>query len=188
MNVRVLGEEHVAEKDLPGHMYKSLKPSLKWKPQVNQELLGQGMIKRQKVYHPMWIVKLLVIAERKPFPPRTRPNMVFVDAISGYRGLFPSVPPILSQDVSQANVKQAAITKQELLNKYVIDVQEKQINRSYVLKKPRYEVKSAELVYLPLWEAHVETDALTQTFVINANTGESENLLKSLWSSREWQL
>ncbi|MGI8314296.1 hypothetical protein [Halobacillus mangrovi] len=188
MNVSILGEESIMEKDLPGHMYKNLKPSLKWNRQLNEEILRQGIIKKEKMYHPMWVVKMLVIADRKPFPPKIKPNMAFIDAVSGYRGLFPSIPPITSKEVSESKLKRADITKQDLLKRYVIDVQDKQINRNYILKKPRYEIKETELVYLPLWEVAVDTNFLTTTFIINGNTGESEDLLFKLWQSNEWRL
>ncbi|SFF57348.1 hypothetical protein SAMN05216353_10256 [Halobacillus alkaliphilus] len=188
MKVSIIGEDHLPEEDLAKHMYRSLKPSLKWNRQLNEESLNRGIVKKEKVYHPMWTVKLLVIADRKPFPPKKKPNMAFVDALSGYRGLFTSVPPITAREVSQANVQRADITKQELLDKYVIDVQDKQINRSYILKKPRYEIKEAELVYLPLWRVEVDTDFLSKTFVINGNTGEPEDLLYKLRETGEWKL
>lgn len=186
MNVKVLGEESIVEKDVPSHIYRNLKPSLKWNRQLNVNVIEEGMRKIEKIYHPMWIVKMLVIADRKPFPPKTKPNMAFVDAVSGYRGLFPSVPPIHSKEISNPMVKTAYIDNQEMLSQYVTDVQEKQINRSYVLKKPRYEIKETELVYLPLWEIDVDTDFLTKTFLMNGNTGQSEDLIRDLSISNEW--
>ncbi|ARI77885.1 hypothetical protein [Halobacillus mangrovi] len=188
MNVSILGEESIMEKDLPEHMYKNLKPSLKWNRQLNEETLKQGITKKEKIYHPMWIVKMLIIADRKPFPPKIKPNMAFIDAVSGYRGLFPNVPPITPTEVSDSKVRRAEITKQELLSKYIVDVQDKQINRNYILKKPRYEIKAIDLVYLPLWKVDVDTNFLTKTFIINGNTGESEELLLKLWNSTEWRL
>lgn len=188
MKVSIIGEELLLEEDLPKHMYKGLKPSLKWNRQLNEDSLSRGIIRKEKVYHPMWMVKLLVIAERKPFPPKKKPNMAFVDAVSGYRGLFTSVPPITPKEVPQLYVQRADITKQELLDKYVIDVQDKQINRSYVLKKPRHEIKEIELVYLPLWRVEVDTNFLSKTFILNGNTGEPEDLLYKLWETGEWKL
>ncbi|GGD03110.1 hypothetical protein GCM10007216_37280 [Thalassobacillus devorans] len=188
MNVNVLGEDTLESHELPGYMYKNLKPSLKLNRQLNKELIEKGIVKKEKVYHPMWIVKMLEIADRKPFPPRKRPNMLFVDAVSGYRGLFPNVPPITQKEETSTRVKKASITKQELLGKYIVDVQEKQINRKYVLKKPGYEIKEIEMVYLPLWLVEVETAFFSKTFVLNGNTGESEDLLMKLWKSNEWKL
>lgn len=188
MDVSLLGEDTVSEKELPTHIYKSLQPPLKWNRQLNEAAVEKGIVKKEKIYHPMWIVKMLVIADRKPFPPRIKPNMAFIDAVSGYRGLFPNVPPITGAEVPTTELEKAVITKQELLEKYVTNVQEKQINRSYVLKKPRYELKETEMVYLPLWKVEVDTDFLTKTFIINGNTGESEDLLMKLWKSNEWKL
>ncbi|MCA0984265.1 hypothetical protein LCL89_09430 [Halobacillus yeomjeoni] len=188
MNVNILGEETVTEQELPEYMYKNLKPSLKMNRNVTKETLENGIVKKEKLYHPMWIVKMLIIADRKPFPPKVKPNMAFIDAVSGYRGLFPNVPPINEKEVSESKVKKARITKQDLLSKYVVNIQEKQINRNYILKKPRYEIKETSIVYLPLWEVEVDTKYLTKTFVINGNTGESENLLYDLWQSGEWML
>lgn len=188
MKLNILGEDSIQEHELPKYMYKGLKPSLKLNKKLDENVIKKGIVKSEKVYQPMWIVKMLIIADRKPFPPKIKPNMVFVDAISGYRGLFPNVPPVTQQKVASSKVKDATITKQELLEKYLINIQEKQINRNYVLKKPRYEVKEAEVVYLPLWLIEVDTDFFTKTFLINGNTGESEDLLKKLWKSNEWKL
>ncbi|MBN8235594.1 hypothetical protein JF544_10070 [Halobacillus kuroshimensis] len=155
---------------------------------MNEEAIEQGITKLEKMYHPMWIVKMLVIADRKPFPSKVKPNMAFIDGRSGYRGLFPNVPPITQKEVLDSKVRSADITKQDVLNKYVTDIQEKQINRNYVLKKPRYDIKEIEVVYLPLWKVEVDSPYLTKTFVINGNTGESEDLLFELWSKNEWRL
>lgn len=188
MNVNLLGEDTVAERDLPAHIYKSLHPPLKWNKQLNEAAVEKGIAKKEKIYHPMWVVKMLIIADRKPFPPRIKPNMAFIDAVSGYRGLFPNVPPITEAEVPSTKIQKAVITKQELLDKYVKHVQEKQINRSYILKKPKYEIKDTEMVYLPLWRVEIDTAFLTKTFIINGNTGESEDLLMKLWKSNDWKL
>lgn len=188
MNVSLLGEGSMLEDELPKYIYKSLNPPLKWNRRLNEEVIEQGIVKKDKIYHPMWIVKMLIIADRKPFPPRIKPNMVFVDAISGYRGLFPNVPSVFQKEVSSSKLTKAMITKEELLEKYVKNIQEKQINRNYVLKKPKYDIKQTEMVYLPLWRVEVETDFLTKTFVINGNTGEAEDLLMKLWETNEWKL
>ncbi|MYL35813.1 hypothetical protein GLW08_15095 [Pontibacillus yanchengensis] len=187
MEVSVLGNEQIKEQDLPEHMYKSLKPSLKWNRHLNPEVLKQGIIDIEKIYYPMWTVRMLVIADRKPFSPKVKPNLAFIDGISGYRGLLSSVPPLVSKAVSNSSIKQPTITKEEL-NKYIYDVQDKQINRSYVLKKPRYEIKEINQTHLPLWKVEVSTDYLTKTFLINGNTGEPEELIQKLSTSDEWTL
>ncbi|CDQ19372.1 hypothetical protein [Halobacillus karajensis] len=188
MNVNLLGNGTVQARELSAYIYKTLKAPLRWNRKLDEEIIDKGIVKKEKIYHPMWAVKMLVIADRKPFPPRKKPNMAFVDAVSGYRGLFPNVPFVTQEKVSTSNVKEALITKQELLEKYITDIQKKQINRNYVLKKPRYEIRETEMVYLPLWKVEVETTFFTETFVINGNTGESEDLLMKLWNSNEWKL
>ncbi|KGP91811.1 hypothetical protein N780_15665 [Pontibacillus chungwhensis BH030062] len=188
MNVTILGEEKIQETDLPTSIYKSVKPTLRWNRNFSQKTVQEGMIKKERVYHPMWIVKLLVIADRKPFKSKVTPNMVFIDAISGYRGLFPSIPPTAQKQVNSSDVKKAVISKDDLFTRYLPDVQDKQINRNYVLKKPRYEIKEAELVYVPLWEVELHTPFLTKSYYINGNTGESEELMLELTQSNTWKL
>ncbi|WP_143414431.1 hypothetical protein [Halobacillus massiliensis] len=180
--------EGVKKEELSGLIYRSLGVQVKLNKRLTKDYLKDHITEQQMFYHPLWVGKLLVIADRKPFPPRKKPNMVFIDAVSGYRGLFPSVPPLKGAEASAAQTVGAEITKQEAEEKYIIDIQEKQINRSYVLKKPRYELRELFLTYLPLWKIRVDSSYLTKEFVINGNTGESEEFMSKLWKSREWRL
>lgn len=78
----------------------------------------------------MWVAKMLVIAERKPFPPRVTPNMGFVDAVSGYRGLFTSVPPFQSVN-SDGLVARPILQSEDQLQPYIQDLQS-QINKKNI--------------------------------------------------------
>ncbi|WP_347861143.1 hypothetical protein U0355_10650 [Salimicrobium sp. PL1-032A] len=186
--VTLLGEEKIEEKELPGLIYKQLKPTLRMKRGLDERTIRDGITRVEKRYHPMWVIKMLIIAERKPFPPKVTPNMVFVDGRSGYRGLFTTVPPRLEKEVGEHEVLRPFFSKQEMLGKYVKDVQEKQINRKYVLKKPKYDVKEMDLLYLPIWQVEVKNAHVDTTYWVNGNTGESEELLMKLCESQEWML
>ncbi|QSS98810.1 hypothetical protein IMZ31_11915 [Pontibacillus sp. ALD_SL1] len=188
MNVTILGEGKIQETDLSTSIYKSVKPTLRWNRHFTEKTIQEGIKEKTKIYYPMWIVKMLVIADRKPFTPKVKPNMVFIDAITGYRGLFPNIPPTAQKKVHASEVKEAVISKEDLLARYVPDVQDKQINRNYVLKKPRYEIKETELVYLPLWDVELDTSFITKSYYINGNTGESEELMRELAQSNTWKL
>ncbi|MBP2004845.1 hypothetical protein [Halobacillus andaensis] len=155
---------------------------------IDADYIKNHITSTKRVYHPMWVAKLLVIADRKPFPPRKKPNMVFVDAVSGYRGLFPTVPPMNDREVENGEVVPAQLTKQQVEETYILDIQQNQINRSYVLKKPSYQLEELFLTYLPLWNVHVDSSYLTKEFIINANTGESEEYMSQLWGSGKWRL
>ncbi|MFC7321656.1 hypothetical protein [Halobacillus campisalis] len=178
----------ITEADLPKTIYKNVGVQQKMNRSIDADYIKKHMTSVKRVYHPMWIAKLLVIADRKPFPPRKKPNMAFVDAVSGYRGLFSSVPPMNEIEVESGEVVPAQLTKQQVEDIYVVDVQQKQINRSYVLKKPRYHLEDLFLTYLPLWKVSVDSGYLTKEFFINANTGDSEEYMSKLWGGAEWRL
>lgn len=78
---------------------------------------------------------MLVIAERKPFPPRVTPNMGFVDAVSGYRGLFTSVPPFQSVN-SDGLVARPILQSEDQLQPYIQDLQS-QINKKIFTKETK---------------------------------------------------
>ncbi|SIS45543.1 hypothetical protein [Salimicrobium salexigens] len=184
--VKVLGEDTIEENEIAGWVYKNLKPVLKMNRSLNTETVQKGIKQLEKLYYPLWAIKILVIAERKPFPPKITPNMIFVDGISGYRGVFTSIPPTGEKNAQEASVLSPVLYEKEVKTKYVKDVQEKQINRKYVLKKPKYQMEDIELLYLPIWKTKVETSFFSDTFYINGNTGESEDLLMKLAESKEW--
>ncbi|WP_147803720.1 hypothetical protein [Alkalicoccus halolimnae] len=187
--VQMLGSgELIREEELASCIYKSLKMTDKWRREVNAASIKKQMIEAEFIFHPMWIVKTLVIAERRPFPSKVMPNMLFIDSVSGYRGLFSKVPEMKGTDAESAQLRKPAISRQEAVDKYVPDIQQKQINRSYILKKPKHELEKIELVYLPLWKVKVRFDGSVKTYYINANTGESEALVSELWNTREWIL
>ncbi len=187
--VKLIGSGNLIQKEeLASCIYKSLKLSDKWKREVSPASLEKQMKNPELIFHPMWIVKLLVIADRKPFPSKVMPNMLFIDSVSGYRGLFSKVPELNLTDVSSRQLQEPTISRQEALDKYVPDIQQKQINRSYILKKPRHEIESIELVYLPLWKVNVYKDRSKKVYYMNANTGESEALVSELWKTKKWLL
>ncbi|PTL37973.1 hypothetical protein [Alkalicoccus saliphilus] len=187
--VKLIGNGNlIQEEKLASYIYKSLKLSDKWKREVSPASIEKQMKDPELIFHPMWTVKLLVIADRKPFPSKVMPNMLFIDSVSGYRGLFSKVPELNHTDVYSRQLQEPTISRQEALDKYVPDIQQKQINRSYILKKPRHEIESIELVYLPLWKVNVYADRSKKVYYINANTGESEALVSELWKTKKWIL
>ena len=178
-----------SEEQLCRYMYKSLKLWTKWKREINESYLREHIKQIKLVYHPMWVAKLLLLADRKPFPPKKIPRMCFVDAVSGYRGLLSAVHPTTTIDVgfNEGIVIKSKITEQSV-KKYIKDVQERQINRQYVLKKPEHRIVDYFLVHLPLWKIKVESDLLKKEFIINGNPGESEEFLASQWTTSKWTL
>jgi hypothetical protein len=169
-------------------LYKSIYKSMGWMRRFNKmskpSSIQEQVIRRELFYHPFWIVKNLVIAERPPFPPRKMPNIIFIDAVSGYRGLFTTIPPMQEEEVEIERLVAPEISE-EVLDKYIRNVQHKQINRSYILKKPLHEVKEVSLVYLPIWKVQVKGEIGPETFYINANTGESEKFMSERWKSKK---
>lgn len=158
--------------------------SIPWRDRIfkkmsKQEVKDKGHL--HLFYHPIWLAKTLVIAERPPFPPKKMPNMIFVDAVSGYRGIFSNIPSIKGKKVSKEMVGQCKITTKEQVVKYIEDVQLHQINRSYLLKKPKHKIVDIELCYLPLWEVKVDTSSGPRSYFLNANTAKDENYMAKKW-------
>jgi|SRR5690625_1085827 len=178
----VMGNHNLIDQEaLYTHIYKSLKWTVRLRGNINKEFVRRNTTNTALKYHPIWLAKTLVIADRKPFAPKKTPNMVFVDAISGYRGIISKIPETAEVKVHKNQVISANIIDDNAIVDYIRDVQVKQINRSYVLKKPRHEIVEYFLVYLPLWIGKVSSQEMVKEFTINANTGESEEYMASLW-------
>ncbi|RNF39008.1 hypothetical protein [Planococcus salinus] len=179
------GNAMIDPEELALYIYKSLSLSAKLSRKITKESVKAAIRSQELMYHPMWIAKLLVIADRRPFKPKMTPMMCFVDAISGYRGLMSSVPHAVQNEVEVSQIVISHIHNEEEVKDYIKDVQHSQINRSYALKKPEHKIVEHFLVYLPLWKVEVEGD-VSEEFWINANTGESEAYMASLWKSEKW--
>ena len=184
MTVKQIGERQVVTEDnLHQFISKNIGLKNKLKTKVNKEYVKQQLADYDLIYHPMWLAKTIVIAERPPFPPKKLPNIIFVDAVSGYRGVFQSVPHVQEIEISQENMVKNKISLEECENKYVKDVQIQQINRSYILKKPKHEIADLFLAYLPIWRVTMNTGPIDETFFINANTGENESYMSERWEN-----
>ncbi|MFK5583765.1 hypothetical protein [Serinicoccus sp. LYQ131] len=130
------------------------------------------------VLHPLWIAWSDVLADRPPFRTAVRPTVIFVDAVSQYRGLLATVPH--TQVVEDGVVHPATVRRERALE-LVADVQQTQINRSYLLRKPRHEVRRLELLHLPVWRF----DPADGTAVghVNAVSGADETYLAGRWDA-----
>lgn len=185
--ISIIGDHQlISDEKLIKGMYKSLKWSVRLRRLINEKELKQSITNKQLIYHPLWVAKLIVIADRKPFNPKKTPMMAFVDGVSGYRGLFATNPKIetATNIMSSQRTKPVIHDENEVL-KYITDVQQKQINRSYVLKKPNHKVVDFFLAYLPIWIVDISHNKIKQQFIINANTGESEQYMAGLWKTKE---
>lgn len=163
-------------------MYKSLGMKARLNKTITADYLKEHTTSSSLLYHPFWMVKNLVVADRPPFPPKKIPRMIFVDAVSGYRGIFSHVPPVSEEAVDEGLIVQPFIQENEV-DRYTEDVRAKQINKQYLLKKPRHEQVETALVYLPIYKVVVESNEINKIFYINGNTGESERFLSERWKS-----
>lgn len=149
--------------------------------------------------HPMWVARVEVVADRPPFAPVVRRRLIFVDGVSEYRGLLEAFPPTRAVSVQpeadtdeetstpgqtwarmgehRVAVHRTAVDHQRALE-LVQDVQVRQINRSYALRKPRHRVVDVEEQYLPLWRLPTTTGPVA---TVNAVTGVDEAYLASRW-------
>lgn len=183
----ITGEgKQVTSNDLVKLILRNLSWRQKLNPKVTNDMVAGSISSRKIHYQPFWIAKVLVFASRHPFPPKTAPYVVFVDAVSGYRGLMSHVPHIQEiMPLEDAIIIEPVIDQPEDALRYVFDVQYKQINRLYLLKKPEQKVKEIGLYHLPFWRVSVRNDYYSKDFMFNANTGENESYLMSIWDKGE---
>lgn len=180
--IEQLGEQTVEAHELPGFIKKSLGIKGKFNPGVSERAIKDDIHTAEVIYHPMWIVQNTVVATRRPFKPKRIPHIIFVDAVSGYRGLLSTVPYISETAVEKDKIISHIIDAQAVEH-YIKDVQNNQIDRSYVLKKPGHERSEPRLVHLPLWKVEMKGRSGREIHYINANTGDSEDFMSSRWAS-----
>ena len=87
--------------------------------------------------------------------------------------------------VERSQIKSSFIKNEEEVKIYIRDVQVRQINRSYILKKPLHEIRELFLAYLPIWKVQISSNLVNDTIYINGNTGESEKYLADRWVGRK---
>ncbi|GEL78177.1 hypothetical protein [Tenuibacillus multivorans] len=184
--VKRLGNSSIiSEQDVYRYVYKSLPMKKRMMREVNEGFVREYTVNLELLYHPFWVAESLVVADRPPFQPKKTPNIIFVDAVSGYRGVFSKVPSIESIEIDPAHLVKKNIKTQTESKKYIKDVQEKQINRAYILKKPKHEVEHIYESYLPIWKVTIESDLIDDTFYINGNTGELEQHMSKRWNDSQ---
>lgn len=182
--LKLLGTNKLIKKQsLAKYVYQSLPWHLKFRRNIDEKHIANHLTVHHLIYHPFWVAKTLVIADRKPFPPKKSPNMIFVDAVSYYRGLFTNIPELTETIIkTPQTIIKADLKRNEVIH-YIKDVQISQINRTYLLKKPKHKIVDYFLVYLPLWYVTLNSPYRQETLYINANTGEVEDHLSKLWRS-----
>lgn len=178
--IKRIGNHNISEKTLYTSIYKSIGLKAKLNSTITKDYIKSHSADVRLLYHPFWMIKNLVVADRPPFPPKKIPRIIFVDAVSGYRGIFSHVPPVTEEEAGDEQIVSPYIGKNDV-GRYAEDVREKQINKQYMLKKPNHEHLETSLVYLPIYKVTVGSDEIDQTFYINGNTGESEQFLSDRW-------
>lgn len=183
-SIKAIGEHNISDEKLYKAVYKAMGFRRRFSNNINRSYIKENLIEKTLIYHPVWLVKSLIIAARPPLKPKKIPRMIFVDAVSGYRGIFSHVPPLREVNASSNQVVKPFL-KDEDVTPYVKDVQEKQINRQYVLKKPTHEVIETSLVHLPIYKMVIRNNDGEETLYINANTGESEQFMSERWAEQK---
>ena len=156
---------------------------LKWR-RHRLDSLQTAITGKELVYHPLWLGKVLTFADRPPFPPKRTPNVVFIDAVSGYRGVLERVPAVDGGRQGVGTQVEAVITSRTRAERYVRAVLHT-VNRGYVLKKPQHELVSLDMVWLPLWKVSLNVDR-PRLVHVNGVTGEPESYMAQLWGSESW--
>jgi len=184
-SIKRIGEKNITAEELYKAVYKAMGFKKKVNRKVGISYIKKNLVGETLIYHPIWLVKSLIVAARPPFRPKKIPRIIFVDAVSGYRGIFSHVPPIVDETVDSSQAVKPFLYNEEEIKPYVENVQEKQINRQYMLKKPVHEVVETSLVHLPIYIVKVHSEEIEETFYINGNTGESEKFLSERWIGKK---
>ncbi|CAM4333410.1 hypothetical protein [Lacicoccus alkaliphilus] len=183
--IKRIGEKNITEEKLIKSVYKSLGAKERFTRRVDTSYIRAHITGQELIHHPFWMVKSLIVAARPPFPPKKIPRMIFIDAVSGYRGIFSHVPTITEEEAADGSIAAPFLRNEEDIDIYIRHVQEKQINKQYLLKKPEHEVVEKTLAHLPIFKVRVESAEINDVFYINANTGESEAFLSERWRSKK---
>lgn len=168
----------------PKVLLKGLRKGMGIRKRPSLAALHEAVADRSLMYHPVWLGKVLTIAARTPFAPKKTPNLVFIDAVSGYRGVLERIPLVDQSTPDSGGYVQPVIQSTDQASLYVRSVLHT-INRGYVLKKPEHKLVSLELVLLPLWKITVKGENPNTVFM-NAVTGEPESYMARLWGSKSW--
>lgn len=179
ININVITNKKDQSIAVPKMIYRNLSLRERLNRKIDIDYISKNIVEKKFYYHPFWVAKLLVIAERKPFSPKVTPQMVFIDAITGYRGILSSVPYVKEDDVDSIDLMKPFISSEERVQKYIIDIQINQINNLYMIKKPIYETKDVALHYIPFYKVQVKSPLINKELLLNVNTGEHEDYL---WS------
>lgn len=147
--------------------------------------LRQAVINQERLYHPLWLAKVLTYADRPPFEPKRIPNAAFVDAVSGYRGVLERIPEVEPGTHGNGKLVKPVIDTEPDAKRYVQAVLHT-VNRGYVLKKPQHELASLELLHLPLWKVTLHVPERRVVYV-NAVTGEPETYMARQWDTGTWR-
>lgn len=170
----------------PDALLKAVRQSLGFKGWRWRRLtdLRQAVTDQELIYHPLWLGKVLTLADRPPFQPKRVPNAAFVDAVSGYRGVLERIPEVDHATHDDGRQVKPLINTEQQAERYVQAVMHT-VDRGYVLKKPQHQLASLELLHLPLWKMTVEAPEQRVVYV-NAVTGEPETYLARQWASGAW--
>src|SRR5699024_7607103 len=109
-----IGDKNISDARLYKSIYKSLGIRQKLNRTINPDYVRDHTTRKETLYHPFWMAKNLIVADRSPFPPKKIPRIIFVDAVSGYRGLFSHVPPINAESVADNVLTAPQITEENV--------------------------------------------------------------------------
>ena len=118
-------------------------------------------------YKRLYFNKLLGLAARPPFQPKKINYTLFYDPVMGQGGLTDCIPAYEEREVDESQIVRERYT----LDDYEMqkdNIIEKNILRSYLLKRPELKYIGREEVYLPYW---VFTYAPDVQILVNAATG-----------------
>ena len=146
----------------------------------------------------MWVAWAEVVAARPPLAPLVRPTMIFVDAVSEYRGVLGVVPRTQRLTIDGPRVLREGRTlvedervtvpaprlDRDRAAEMVTEVQRGQIDRTYLLRKPQHRTRRLELLHLPVWRFASPGTGIPER-VVNAVTGEDEGYLAARWRAAQ---
>ncbi len=118
-------------------------------------------------YKRLHFIKLLGLAARTPFQPKKIDYTLFYDPVMNQGGLTDCVPQYEEKEVDEHSIVQEQYTLEDY-EKQKDRIIEKNILRSYLLKRPEIRYVGREEVFLPYW---VCTWPAGVQIMVNAATG-----------------
>jgi hypothetical protein len=160
----------IKQEELPKLVLVHLTPL--WQRLLHIKKENVQILEAKPAYYPFWFIKAEAYADRSPFSPKLRRHVLYIDAMTGDRGLTNQFPKIEQKSKTKIDVLSPRFNKEKvdnLINELVEDF----ILRPYLLKRPTVKIVGKELIYLHYYLVNVKTKSdVRYSLSVNSLSGE----------------